>query len=221
MEKLRAGRGRLAVRERGAPLDRAAILAARDHFLSRIAALLEVHAAEHVEIDHLRDELLDRRLRDARLARVNVEPVPQFGAPAVELFVEPRQLRLDVRFRADPQKARTVRRIRHADQRAMRTFDLDVHAIGQCVEDAGERGAHVARKADGGDFRRGVRELSPLRAARTSTGASARAPERHAESEDAPRRPCATSETKRAGGPWANSSPRDARWRRRDAGRRW
>ncbi|VXB98254.1 hypothetical protein BURKHO8Y_170427 [Burkholderia sp. 8Y] len=41
----------------------------------------------------------------------------------------------------------------------MRTFHLDVDAVGQRIEDAGERRAHIAREADGGDFGRRVGEL--------------------------------------------------------------
>ena len=51
-----------------APLDRAAVLAARHDLLARVAALLEVDAADQFEVDHLRHELLDRGRRDARHA---------------------------------------------------------------------------------------------------------------------------------------------------------
>ena len=54
-------RRRVAVEQEHAALDRAAVLAARDDLLARIAALLEVDAADELEIDHLRHELLDRR----------------------------------------------------------------------------------------------------------------------------------------------------------------
>src|SRR6185295_2948990 len=55
-----AGRGDgVAVEEQRASLRRAAILAARDDFLPGIAALLEVDAADELEVDHLRDEAID------------------------------------------------------------------------------------------------------------------------------------------------------------------
>ncbi|CAM2154724.1 hypothetical protein PT2222_310031 [Paraburkholderia tropica] len=135
-------------RERRAPLDRAAILAARDHFLTRIAALLEVHAAEHVVVDHLRHELLAHGLRDARLARVDVEPVPQRGRDACDLAVERGEFRFDRVLRTDQQIAQTAGRVGQADQRAGGVVDLDVHAVGQCVEHARQRATHVAREAD-------------------------------------------------------------------------
>jgi hypothetical protein len=43
--------------ERGAALELAEVLAARDDFLARVAAFLEIDAAEQLEVDHLRDEL--------------------------------------------------------------------------------------------------------------------------------------------------------------------
>ena len=53
------------------------VLAARDDLLARIAALLEIHAAEHFEVDHLRNELLLRRRKDGRNRRGDFAPPPR------------------------------------------------------------------------------------------------------------------------------------------------
>src|SRR6185295_15872597 len=53
-----------AVEQEGAPLGRAAVLAACDDLLSGIAALLEIDAADELEVDHLRHEAVDRRRLD-------------------------------------------------------------------------------------------------------------------------------------------------------------
>ena len=63
-----AGDG-LALEQEGAPLGRAAVLAARDDFLAGIAALLEVDAADELEVHHLRHEPVDRRRLDRARCR--------------------------------------------------------------------------------------------------------------------------------------------------------
>jgi hypothetical protein len=60
-----------------AALDRAAILAARDHFLPGIAAFLKVHATHQLEIDHLRYEPLCGRRHDAWHTAQHVEQLPR------------------------------------------------------------------------------------------------------------------------------------------------
>ncbi|KOT23443.1 glycine cleavage T domain protein [Burkholderia mallei] len=118
------------VRERGAALDRAPVLAARDDFLARIAALAEVDAADHVEVDHLRNELLDGRLRDARLARAHVEPIPDGGRHARQRGFERGQARVELGARRDPQVARAARRVGQPHERAGRRVDFRVDAVG-------------------------------------------------------------------------------------------
>ena len=71
------GRGGARALEQEHPaLDRAAVLAARDDFLARVAALLEVDAADQLEIEHLRHEPIDRRGLDPRDAAAHLEPAP-------------------------------------------------------------------------------------------------------------------------------------------------
>src|SRR4051812_26335395 len=55
-----------------APLHLAAVLRARDDLLARIAALLEVDAAQLLEIDHLRHEEVLRGSRDQGAPGLNL-----------------------------------------------------------------------------------------------------------------------------------------------------
>ena len=71
-----------AVHRVGAALERAAVLAARHDFLARVAALLEVDAAQQLEVQHLRHELLDGRGHDAGHAAAHLEPAPGIRARA-------------------------------------------------------------------------------------------------------------------------------------------
>ena len=163
MEQLHTRRDRSKfprhIGQRRAPFDRAAILAARHDFLPWVAALAEIHAAEHIEIDHLRHELLDHRLGNPRLARTNIEPVPHRRRGAREFAVEERQTRLNLSLRPDPQVTQLPERIRHADQRTGGPVHLHMHAIGQCIEYARQRLAHIARQAHHRQFAARIREL--------------------------------------------------------------
>src|SRR5262249_61086418 len=60
-----------------APLQLAEILRARDDLLARVAALVEAHAADQLEVRHLGDELVLRGSGDQGKTPANVQPAPQ------------------------------------------------------------------------------------------------------------------------------------------------
>ncbi len=66
----------VGIEEEHPSLDRSAVLASRDDFLSRIAALLEVDATDQLEVQHLRHEPVDRCRFDRRDAALHLEPAP-------------------------------------------------------------------------------------------------------------------------------------------------
>ena len=55
-------------------LELAEVLRARHDFLSRVTALVEAHAADELEVEHLCNEFLLGRLGDQREAVANHEP---------------------------------------------------------------------------------------------------------------------------------------------------
>ena len=67
----------LGLHEVGAALQRAAELAARHDLLARVAALLEVHAADRFVVDHLRHEGLDHRRGQRHDAAAHFAPLPE------------------------------------------------------------------------------------------------------------------------------------------------
>ena len=60
------------------PLERAAVLAACHDLLTGVAALLEVHATDQFEVDHLRHELLGCRRHHAGHAAGGFQTAPEF-----------------------------------------------------------------------------------------------------------------------------------------------
>src|SRR5450759_1635972 len=76
------------MRQIHAPLQFAQILHACHDFLPRIAAFLEIHAADEIEIHHLRDELLLCLRQDHGNAGTNVEPVPTTAADGLRVTAE-------------------------------------------------------------------------------------------------------------------------------------
>ena len=134
-----ATRGGRAFGQHHAALERAAVLAARDDLLARIAALLEVHAAHQLEVDHLRHEGLDGAGDDARHARLHLEPVPHVGAGRRR----PRRRRVG---RRGPQQARRSGGVGEADggaagdggRRVRRRWN---RVLGAVVQQAGQRDA--------------------------------------------------------------------------------
>ncbi len=76
VDVLPLGRNDIAIEQQRPALGGAAVLAARDDLLAGIAALLEVDAADELEVDHLRHEAIDRRRFDGDDAAFDVEPAP-------------------------------------------------------------------------------------------------------------------------------------------------
>ena len=93
--------GGIARQQEGAPLQLAQIVAARDDFLARVAALLEIDPADQLVVEHLRHELAGGRGHDRHHARTHFQLLPlrhvQRGQGAEHV--------LRLRGRADPQPA--------------------------------------------------------------------------------------------------------------------
>ena len=159
----------VAVEEEGAPLGRAAVLAARDDLLPRVAALLEIDAADELEVDHLRNEAIDRRRFDRDDAALDLEP-----APGRERSSPARRRRRPRRATGAARRARcTPARVGQADRRgAAVRAPLPDGGIARASPSRPGRRRRTARS------RRSRRSACTWRAGRTSTGASASARER-------------------------------------------
>ena len=163
----------VAVEQEHAPLGRAAVLAARDDLLARVAALLEIDAADELEVDHLRHEPVDRRRLDRGDAALHLEPAPGRRAAA--------RRGGDGAARPGGARAGSARVPAASGRRGSRgAVVLDARcqaAASPSAEPARRRGAGDARTARA---RRWRRSACTWRAARTSTGASASARARSA-----------------------------------------
>ena len=98
---------------------RAAVLAARDDLLARVAALLEVDAAEQLEVQHLRHELVDGRRLDRRRRR----SAPRASASASSVD---RRRRVGAALPATMQRAHAGR-VRQADAARRRRARAAAH----------------------------------------------------------------------------------------------
>ena len=208
LARLRSG---IDIEHERAPLQRAAVLAARDDLLARIATLLEVHAADHFEVHHLRHELLDGGGHDARDAARHFEPGPGRGG-------QRGQGRGRGRCGQRQQVPRHALRIGQAHDRAparRRHAAMPAPAPGHPAR-------RWPRRPPGrtGRRRRWRRSACSWRAARTSTAASVwRATGRRCRPAAARRRRCARSRSWPAAAPWPSSSRPGGPPARRDAAR--
>ena len=162
----------VAVEEEGAPLDRAAVLAARDDLLPGVAALLEVDAADELEVDHLRHEAVDRR----RLDRDDAALAPRASARSSSVSAgAAADVDLGAGRRGEQARAQPGG-IGQADQPRRR------RAVARCqtrgIAEHRRRGRRRRRRT--ARSRRSHRSACTWRAARTSTGASASARARSA-----------------------------------------
>src|SRR5262245_59671996 len=77
------------IREEHAPLHLSQVLGASDDLLSRVAALVEAHAADQLEVGHLRHELVAGGGGDQRDAGADVQPAPPSGIGERKLAERP------------------------------------------------------------------------------------------------------------------------------------